>query len=78
MQKLLTIEEVAARLTVSVETVRRLIREGKFFEPVHPTDGSAAWQEEDITAYLWPRMNAHRIRKPGAKGKGEESNEEGF
>jgi predicted DNA-binding transcriptional regulator AlpA len=67
--ELLTIEEVSRRLTVSVQTVRRLIREGKFPEPIHPTEGAVAWTADDVTAYLWSRMNSHRLRKPGAKGK---------
>lgn len=67
--ELLTIEEVAARLKVSVSTVRGLIRDGEFPEPIHPTDGSSAWFLMDADAYLHRRTQAHRFRKVDPKMK---------
>lgn len=66
---LLTLKEVCKALKVSESTLKRLIREGEFHEPVYPTDGTAAWYEGDVTAYMWKRTQGHRLRKSDPKAK---------
>jgi excisionase family DNA binding protein len=51
MIELLTIEEVAARLRVSVETVRWLRQEGRFM-PAIKVGRRLTWDARDVDAWL--------------------------
>ncbi len=66
---LFTLEEVAKKLRVHKRTLRRLIEEGKFPRPLHPTPGAAMWTAEDLATYrawvaLAPRLRASRTPLP--------------
>jgi excisionase family DNA binding protein len=49
--ELLTIDEVAARLTVSRRSVERLLREGRL-RCIRPSPGRVAITETELRAYL--------------------------
>ena len=49
--QLLTIKEVAQRLAVSVDTIRRLAEARKFPQPVR-VGRSVRWRMADVEAYL--------------------------
>jgi excisionase family DNA binding protein len=58
MKKLLTINQVAAVLGISVKTVRRLVKCGALDTPT-PVGGSARWHQDAIRDYLaWARIQA--------------------
>jgi len=64
----LTLEEVAKKLRVHKRTVRRMIADGLFPGPQHPTPGASLWSAFDMETYrrwvsLGPRL---RRRKPRA------------
>lgn len=50
-ERLLTLTELAERLTVSVSTVKRLVRAGRI-RVVHPSPGRTAVEEREVAAYL--------------------------
>jgi excisionase family DNA binding protein len=60
MVELLTIEEVAKRLRVSVETVRWLRKEGRF-APAIRVGRRLVWDARDVAAWLESRRETARV-----------------
>lgn len=54
---LLTIAQVAARLTVSRRTVERLVKTGRI-RVVHPSPGRSAVTERELEAYVASLVSA--------------------
>lgn len=52
-KRLLTVQNVARMLNVSVSTVRRLVREGKLPKPRKLTEGTSRWFPGDVKLYLY-------------------------
>lgn len=50
-RELLTVKDVAVKLTISVTTVWRLIRKGDLPAPIH-IGGQARWKRKDIDAFI--------------------------
>ncbi|MFQ3650571.1 MAG: helix-turn-helix domain-containing protein [Gemmataceae bacterium] len=50
--ELLTSREVARRLSISVRTLFRLVRAGKFPEPVRYNRRLVRWKSEAVTLYI--------------------------
>lgn len=61
MQKILRIKEVAATLSVSRWTIRRLVDQGDFPQPVRIGDRSKGWLLSEIEAWEQERM-AERVK----------------
>lgn len=55
MSALLTIEEVAARTTLSVRTIRRRVKDGTFPGPIALGPRTLRWSEDKINAWLTSR-----------------------
>ncbi|MBC2834091.1 helix-turn-helix domain-containing protein [Gemmobacter straminiformis] len=45
------VEQVAARFSVSVDTIWRWCRKGTFPKPYHPGGSAARWRIDEIEAY---------------------------
>ncbi|WP_428103449.1 helix-turn-helix transcriptional regulator [Candidatus Rariloculus sp.] len=39
-----------------------LVREGRFPEPVHVTERVRAWREDEVSAWIAERLQAHEAR----------------
>ena len=59
---LLTISQVAERLSVSHYTVARWLREGQFPKPIFLTNLSRRWRLRDIEAFIDKRAASRRPR----------------
>jgi excisionase family DNA binding protein len=51
-EQLLTSREVANLMAVSVRTLFRLVRAGRFPEPIRYNRRLVRWKHEDVTQYL--------------------------
>lgn len=60
MTELLTIEEVAARLRVSVETVRWLRQQGRF-APAIKVGRRLMWDARDVDAWLKAQRETTKV-----------------
>ncbi len=69
MEQLLTVEEVAARLQVNEQTIRRWLREGKLAGV--PFGGRTGWRvsEDDLRAFL----DRRRMVEDSTKKSGREN-----
>ena len=62
--KLLSATEVAAKTSMSVSNVRRVVREGKFPPPFALTENRQGWLEQDVDEWI-----SECLRKHHAGGK---------
>lgn len=54
-EELLSLKEVASRLKVSEKTIRRMIKDGRFPDPVR-IGTSPLWHAKDCDAFIWLTM----------------------
>ena len=58
--KVLSTSEVAAKTSMSVSNIRRMVREGKFPPPFALTENRQGWLEEDVNEWISERIRKHR------------------
>jgi excisionase family DNA binding protein len=62
--RLLTVDEIAKRLTLSTETVRRMLRDGRL-RGIRLGERRAGWRvnEQDLAAFIRSRMETTEERR---------------
>ena len=70
MTTLLTRREVESRFGLSRTTIYRLMREGRFPEPIRIGDRAVRWREAEIASWLdsRPRSHGDGIHRAGRRG----------
>ena len=59
--KVLSATEVAAKTSMSVSNIRRMVREGKFPPPFALTENRHGWLEQDVNEWISERVRSFRI-----------------
>jgi predicted DNA-binding transcriptional regulator AlpA len=62
--KVLSASQVAAKTSMSVSNIRRMVREGKFPPPFALTENRQGWLEQDVNDWI-----SECVRKHHAGGK---------
>ena len=52
MSALLSVKHVAAKVSISVSQIRRLVKAGIFPQPIKLSPGRIVWHEKDIDAWI--------------------------
>ena len=50
--KLLNAREVCQMLGISISTLRRMVRQGQFSEPLKPSPGTSRWPRQVVNDYI--------------------------
>ena len=56
--KLMNIKETCAAVQLSRVTIWRLVRKGQFPKPIHLSERSRAWREDEINIWIEQRSEA--------------------
>ena len=59
--KVLSASEVAAKTSMSVSNIRRMVREGKFPTPFALTENRQGWLEQDVDEWISERVRSFRV-----------------
>ena len=59
--KVLSATEVAAKTSMSVSNIRRMVREGKFPRPFALTENRHGWLEQDVDEWISERIRSFRV-----------------
>ncbi len=70
--ELMTTEQVARALGVSVKTLRRMVRDGRFPDAFPVSEGVLRWLAKDVEAYLHLRSRIGTRRLPPTEEAPEE------
>jgi predicted DNA-binding transcriptional regulator AlpA len=60
---LLMLKQVAAQLGISERQLRRMVREGRFFQPVR-SGGLPRYHQRDVDAYIWAQTRGMTLQGP--------------
>ena len=59
--KVLSATEVAAKTSMSVSNIRRMVRAGKFPPPFALTENRHGWLEQDVDEWISERVRSFRV-----------------
>ena len=52
MQQLLTVKQVSIKVSLSISQIRRLLKNGKFPQPIKISPGRKGWLEKDVDNWI--------------------------